>query len=183
MNRTPLAPGRSPGFGAPLALAALALLAPVGLARTPAGQATPVGGAQVEDGPHPAHIHTGTCDELGDVVLPLEELADPAAGGERSGPATAHAVKASETTVDLPLEEIVAGGHAVNVHLSAEEIGTYIACGDIGGAVITDEGGRTELVVGLGELNGSGHVGVAWLGADGDQTEVVVVLVEPEEMG
>ena len=92
-------------------------------------------------------------------------------------------MKASETTVDLPLEELVDGGHAINVHLSAEEIDEYIACGDIGGAIVTDEGGRTELIIGLGELNGSGHTGIAWLGANGDQTEVVVVLVEPDEMG
>ena len=188
MNSVLRALGRSPRLGVVIALAALALLVPGGLARTPAGQATPVGeatpvgGAGTGDGPHPAHIHTGTCDELGDVVLPLEELEDPADDGERSGAATAHAVKTSETTVDMPLEEIVEGGHAINVHLSEEEIGTYIACGDIGGAVITDEDGRTELIIGLGELNDSGHFGVAWLGADEDQTEVVVTLVEPDEM-
>ena len=184
MNRAPLTLSRFPVLAVAAAFAALALLAPGALAQTPEGQATPVAGAQDGDGPHPAHIHSGTCDELGDVVLPLEDLADPAGGGEeRSGPATAHAVKTSETTVDMPLEEIVEGGHAINVHLSAEEIGTYIACGDIGGAAVTDEGGRTELIIGLAELNDSGHTGVAWLGADGDQTEVVVVLVEPDEMG
>ena len=40
----------------------------------------------------------------------------------------------------MPLQEIIDGGHAINVHLSADEIDTYIACGDIGGAVTTDEG-------------------------------------------
>ncbi len=34
----------------------------------------------------------------------------------------------------------------------------------------------------MGEPNDSGHTGVAWLGADGDQTEVVVIAIEPEEM-
>jgi hypothetical protein len=82
----------------------------------------------------------------------------------------------------MPLQEIIDGGHAINVHESAEAIDVYIACGDIGGAVTTDEGGRTELIIGLGELNDSGHHGVAWLGADGEQTEVVVILVEPDEM-
>jgi plastocyanin len=86
--------------------------------------------------------------------------------------------------VDMPLQEIIDGGHAINVHLSAEEIDTYIACGDIGGAVTTDEGEEeNELVIGLGELNDSGHTGIAWLGAEGDQTRVAVHLVEPATTG
>jgi len=174
--------GRSSRVGAVIALAALTLLVPGVLAQTPEGEATPADGAQVADGPHPAHIHTGTCDSLGDVVLPLTDVEDPTAGEERVGPASAHPVKTSRTTVDMPLEEIVEGGHAVNVHLSADEIGTYIACGDIGGAYVTDEDGRTHLLIGLGELNDSGHAGVVWLGEDGDQTEVAITLIEPEEM-
>ena len=42
--------------------------------------------------------------------------------------------------------------------------------------------GRIDLIISLGELNGSGHLGMAWLGSDGDQTDVVVNLVEPDEM-
>ncbi len=163
--------GRSPRLGAVAALAALSLLAPVAIAQTP------VAG----DGPHPAHIHTGTCAELGEVVLPLTEVAAP--DGEQSGAESALPIKTSHTVVEAPLEEIIAGGHAINVHLSAEEIGEYIACGDIGGVVTAeDEDGEMELTIALGELNGSGHVGVAWLGANGDQTEVSVTLIEPGEM-
>ena len=84
----------------------------------------------------------------------------------------------------MPLQEIIDGGHAINVHLSAEEIDTYIACGDIGGVVTTDEGEEeNELIIGLGELNDSGHTGIAWLGAEGDQTRVAVHLVEPAATG
>jgi plastocyanin len=127
---------------------------------------------------HPAHIHSGTCDQLGDVVYPLADVVTQS--GEEMG-AGGHPVKLSEVNhVDVPLQEILDGGHAINVHLSAEEIGTYIACGDIGGAVTTDEGEEeSELIIGLGELNDSGHTGIAWLGADGDQTRVAVHLVEP----
>lgn len=131
---------------------------------------------------HPAHIHSGTCDTLGDVVVPLSDVADPGAGGERVGPATAHAVKTSRTVVDMPPQEIIDGGHALNVHQSAEAIDVYIACGDIGGALTTDEDGRTHLIIGLGELNDSGHTRAVWLGEDGDETEVVVTLIEPDEM-
>ena len=130
---------------------------------------------------HPAHIHSGTCDQLGDVVVPLTDVtaADEAT---HQGPELAHAIKTSETIVDMPLREIIDGGHAINVHESAEAIDVYIACGDIGGAVIADEGGRTEMIIGLGELNDSSHHGVVGLGADGDQTEVNVILIVPGEM-
>jgi hypothetical protein len=165
--------GHSTRLGAVIALTALALLVPTGLAQTPV--------ADTAAEAHPAHIHTGTCDTLGDVVVPLTDvMATDEATHE--GPESAHAVKISETIVDMPLQEIIDGGHAINVHESAEAIDVYIACGDIGGAVTTDDGGRTELIVGLGELNDSGHHGVAWLGADGEQTEVVVILIEPDEM-
>ncbi len=182
MNTLPLDLGRSVRVGAVIALAALTLAVPGVLAQTPEGEATPADGAQVGDGPHPAHIHTGTCDSLGDVVLPLTDVVDPTADGERVGPTSAHPVKTSQTTVDMPLEEIIESGHAINVHVSADEIGTYIACGDIGGVLATDEDGQTELLIGLGELNDSGHTGTAWLGSNGDQTEVAIILIEPDEM-
>ena len=153
-------------------LAALALLTP--------GLAAQDDEAEV----HPAHIHTGTCAELGDVVVPLTDIAHIGDDAERTGPASAIPVKSSVTVVDMPLQEIVDGGHAINVHRSADEIDTYIACGDIGGVVVTDEGEEeNELVIGLGELNDSGHTGIAWLGAEGDQTRVAVHLVEPATMG
>ena len=132
---------------------------------------------------HPAHIHAGSCAELGEVVSPLENVAIPA-DAVREGAEAAHPVKISQTHVDMPLQEIIDGGYAINVHQSAEEIDVYIACGDIGGFVITDPAGRTELFIGLRELNDSGHVGVARLGVgdDENQTEVSVQVVEPDAM-
>lgn len=134
------------------------------------------------EAPHPAHIHSGTCAELGDVVAPLGDVAAPE--GEHSGSDAAFPLETSETVVDIPLEELLDGNHAVNVHKSADEINVYIACGDIGGVVHTDEGGRTELVVALGALNDSGYYGVASIGSDegASQTEVSVTLIEPGTM-
>lgn len=151
------------------------LLAPAAFAQ----DASPV--ADAGDATHPAHIHAGTCADPGDVAVPLADVADPAAepGAEVRGAAAARPVEGSFTTVDVPLDELLAGPYAVNVHLSAEEIGTSIACGDIGGAVSTFDDGRTTLVFGLGEMNGSGHVGVVWMGEDGEQTEVNINLVPP----
>jgi plastocyanin len=164
--------GRSTRIGSVIALSALALLVP--------GLAAQDDEAEV----HPAHIHTGTCAELGDVVAPLTDIAHVGADAEMTGAASAIPVKGSVTVVDMPLQEIIDGGHAINVHESAEAIDVYIACGDIGGAVTMDEGEEeNELIIGLGELNDSGHTGIAWLGAEGDQTRVAVYLVEPTGAG
>jgi hypothetical protein len=177
MNQEFRALGRSFRFGAVIALAALALLVPASLAQTPVSEADTAAEA------HPAHIHSGTCDQLGGVVIALEDVAVPA-DATHEGAETAHDVKISQTHVDMPLQDLLDGDYAINVHLSAEEIGTYIACGDIGGYVITDPAGQTELFVGLRELNDSGHTGVARLGIgeDPNQTEVSILLVEPDEM-
>ncbi len=175
MLRTAVSLSGSLCRGGGIALAALLLLVPGSVAQD---EATPAGGVPATDGPHPAHIHAGTCDELGDVVVPLADVAEAAADVQRTGPTSALAVKSSVTVVDMPLQEIIDGGHAINVHESAEAIDVYIACGDIGGAVIEDEEGRQELRIGLGELNDSGHFGIAELVADGEETEVVVHLVQ-----
>jgi Cu/Zn superoxide dismutase len=67
------------------------------------------------DTPQPAHIHSGTCAELGDVVYPLTNVE----GG------------ASETTVAAPLADLQAAAYAINVHESEEAIQNYVACGDL----------------------------------------------------
>lgn len=177
MNHMPRTLGRSPRCGALIAFAALTMLIPGSSAQTPVSEADTAAEA------HPAHIHAGTCAELGEVVVPLEDVMVPA-GAVREGSEAAHPVKSSQIHVDMPFQEIIDGGYAINVHLSAEEIDTYIACGDIGGYVVTDPDGGDELFVGLRELNDSGHTGVARLGIadDPNKTEISILLVEPDEM-
>ena len=175
MHLVPRVLGRSSRVAAVIAVAALTLLVPAGRAQTPA--------ADTAEEAHPAHIHSGTCDQLGDVVYPLADVAAPS--GEEMGAGGGHLVKISEANhVDAPLQEIIDGGHAINVHLSAEEIGTYIACGNIGGIVHENEPIEgMEVFIGLAALNDSGHVGIAWLGDDGEGgTNVTVSLIEPDEM-
>ncbi|MDQ3655533.1 MAG: hypothetical protein M3457_10685 [Chloroflexota bacterium] len=117
---------------------------------------------------------------MGDVVFPLENV--EAVAGEAVGPESVNAIEVSTTFVDVSLDDIIAGGHAVNIHLSDEEIGTYITCGDIGGVLKEDDEGGSELVIGLRELNDSGYSGVAYFGEAGDQTEVMITLIEPDEL-
>src|SRR5687768_6353145 len=121
MRTIPFAFGRSLGLGAVIALTALFMLAPLGGAQ----DATPMADDAAEA--HPAHIHTGTCDTLGEVVFPLTDVTAPS--GEQSGPESAHGVKTSHTIVDVALQDIIDGGHAINVHESADAIDVYIACG------------------------------------------------------
>jgi plastocyanin len=153
--------------GAPLALVlgtATLLTASIG---------TPLTRAQdTADAPHPAHIHSGTCDELGDIVEPLTDVAEDTAG-EKFGAAEAVVVKESETDVPLSLSDILAAPHAINIHESADAIQNYIACGEIGGRVVDG-----DLLIGLKEINGSGHSGIARLETDDDATEVYVYLAE-----
>jgi plastocyanin len=135
---------------------------------------------------HPAHIHSGTCATLGDVVFPLNnvggEMMDDAGtpvAMKEAGPTSAIPVDVSITTVAADLNTIISGGHAINVHESAESIGTYIACGDIGGNVM-----GSDLAIGLGELNDSGYSGSAWLHDNGDgSTTVAVFLTEAGQEG
>ncbi len=64
----------------------------------------------------PVHIHPGTCEDLDPKpAYPLEDVA----GGS------------SESMENTSLEELQNGDFAINVHKSADEIETYVACGDI----------------------------------------------------
>jgi plastocyanin len=144
------------------------------------------------DAPHPAHIHSGTCAELGDVVFPLSDIAG--AGHMMDGDMMAATPggmgmmnhdgtpmpgdmgdmmqEMSVTEVEASLDDILAAEHAINVHESAENIGNYIACGDLTGE--PDDG---ELFIELQELNDSGYSGEAELVDNGDGTTTVTVML------
>jgi hypothetical protein len=150
-------------------------LGPVAVAQ----DATPEGGVLPDDliaPPRPAHIHEGSCgdDELGGIVAPLTSLTD--ASGAILGNQEAVVAASSFTSVPLPLDAILAADHAINVHLSEEEIEQYIACGEIGGPL--NEAGN--LVIGLKEQDRSGFAGIAFLapGADGASTDISVFVAE-----
>ena len=128
---------------------------------------------------HPAHIHSGNCTELGDVVYPLSDVSEsslvngtPIAGAV-GGAADAVPVALSGTTIAAPLADLLASPFAINVHESAENIGNYIACGTVGGALI----GTSDVAFGLSELNESGYSGVATLHDNGDGTTAVSVYL------
>lgn len=65
----------------------------------------------------PAHIHKGSCAKLD--PTPAYALTDVKDGK-------------SISTVDVRLDVLRHGAFAINIHKSAQEIQTYVACGDIG---------------------------------------------------
>lgn len=146
-------------------------------------------------GPFPAHIHSGTCEELGDVVYPLIDLepygiqpseATPAGSTLASTPAPslesatpvgtperpAEVLAQSTTVVESTLDDILAAEHAINVHESPENIQNYVACGNLTGTPID---GMLEIE--LEQLNESLLVGDAVLVDNGDGTTTVTVRV------
>jgi uncharacterized cupredoxin-like copper-binding protein len=131
----------------------------------------PRGLAQEASPPRPSHIHVGDCDELGEVIQPLNSLTVPS--GPVSGNAEAVVAEAAFTNVPLSLTDMLATDHALKVHLSKEQIQIYLACGDIGGAVDADG----ALIVGLKELDNSGYTGIAYLVPAANGSTNVSVLI------
>jgi len=81
--------------------------------------------------PHPAHLHVGDCSAIGDAIAPLSDVG--VVGNDAQG-ADAHVhVDIGITSVDLALDDILAADHSIVVHDSADDMGTFIACGAIGG--------------------------------------------------
>ena len=140
----------------------------VGLAQN----ATPATGSTA----HPVHIHEGSCDNLEPAPLfPLNDIVAPEGSGnsDMAMSGSPIAVEMSTTTIDTALADVMGGSHAINAHESAENIGNYIACGDIGGVVVDG-----MLTVGLHELNDSGFAGIAVLTEAGDKTDVTIYLAQ-----
>ncbi len=153
--------------------AAIVLVAATALTAT---MAAPAARAQSDQTPHPVHIHAGSCDNLGDIVVPLTDI-ELNTAGEVFGAASAQPVEESVTDVELSLSDILASPHAVNVHESADAIQNYLACGDIGGRVVDG-----NLLIGLMEVNGSGYSGVAKFESVDNATSVMLFLTSNEEV-
>ncbi len=142
---------------------------------------TPVAESNVVP-PHPVAIHQGTC---------LEPTAEPAYpigdAGERTGDddqtptlddvrgtPSGLGVDVASAIIDVSLDDLLTDDkpYILMVHESAETYDTYIACSEIGGAVLDD-----SLLLGIRPLNNSESTGVAVIAANGDQTEVTAYLI------
>lgn len=117
---------------------------------------------------HPSHIHAGSCAELDpNPAFPLMDVAPVAE------PVTPDTVEVGATALDISFDDLLASSYAINVHESAENIATSIACGDLDNPVVNG-----TMVVGLQEQNDSGYAGVAVLSSadSGRGIEVLVYL-------
>lgn len=138
-----------------------------------------------DDVPRPAHIHFNTCDDLGNIAFPLQDLTGVTIQGSPEaspivedvsdpdvvqGEVVIESITDVESNWDALLDETAT--YAINVHDSADNMGLYIACGDITGE---PQDGRLE--IDLQELNDSGFSGGAVLEETGDNTVTVTVTL------
>ena len=128
----------------------------------------------------PASIVAGTCAAPGAVTVPLANTALPAAGdttptasGLAPGGAAVIPVQTSVTTVSMKLADLVDGAHAVMVAQSGTQSAAAATCGNLGA-----QAGGGDVVVGLAAARGSRYSGIAWLHANGDQTQVTVFVAQ-----
>lgn len=65
--------------------------------------------------PQPAHVHSGSCDDLGDVVVPLEDVEDGR----------------SETEAEISVEGLMDEGLVIHAHKSEAAFEVSVACAPI----------------------------------------------------
>lgn len=122
----------------------------------------------------PVDVRAGICaDPAPSPRYPLTDLATPETAP--AGATEATLAEASFTVIAVSLADLLAAPHAIAAHLSDEEPGTAVACGEIGGPRRADG----AIVVGLREQDGSGLVGIAYLApdpTDPERTHVSVFL-------
>ncbi len=116
---------------------------------------TPSTLAQTSSADRPAELRGGTCDSLGEVVVPLANLV--IASGDLQGMTSATPVEQSGTVVQFAIADFLTTDHVVVVRESPA-VSTVVACGDIGGALNPDG----TLAVGMQGMNGSGLSGIAY---------------------
>ena len=146
------------------------------LAVAAAAAATPVL-AQTAAVDRPAEVRGGTCDSLGDVVVPLAHLVITM--GDPQGQLGATPVEQSGTVVQFTVADFLAANHSVVVQESPEAA-RVVACGEVGGALNPDG----TLAVGMRGMNDSGLSGVAYFTPiDTFQNMLVTVLLVKDDGG
>ncbi|HEX2281374.1 MAG TPA: cupredoxin family copper-binding protein [Thermomicrobiales bacterium] len=122
-----------------------------------------------------AHIHAGTCEELGIVVYSFPDIETFRLDeGEEAG---VGAIELITGTTQTPLSALFGEPFSVHVHESAQNKQTYIACSDIGsrpGDPWTETEGLTLRAI---EQNGSGYSGFTTLRPTADGGTQVSIAI------
>lgn len=94
-----------------------------------------LGGAEL-DGDHPTHIHTGTCDDFDpNPLYPLETVVLSSVDDQGL----------SDTMLDdVALETLWDGEYVILVHQSAEELTSYLVCGEIANGTLEQFSSRGQ---------------------------------------
>jgi plastocyanin len=139
------------------------------------GAAGPVRNLEPVEPSRLAHIHAGTCDELGIVVYSFPDLKTYRLDeGEEAG---VGAIEMITGTTQTPLSELFGEPFSVHVHESSQNKQTYIACSDIGSRPADPWSENDGLTLRAVEQRGSGYSGFTTLRptADGG-TQVTMVI-------
>lgn len=124
---------------------------------------------------HLAHIHAGTCEELGIVVFPLSSVQSTAFPNSDG---VGESVEMITGTANVFLADLFTEPFSVHIHESEQNKQNYIACADIGARPEVPWSPEDGLILDLMEQAESGHRGIASLRPDtGGATTVTFVLV------
>ena len=118
--------------------------------------------AAAQDAAYPVAVVAGTCDDLGEGVVDLDDA--EAATGRSSGTEGALPSSQSYTTASVPIADILDGERAVVVGDPDDPA----ACGNVGGPL--DGGGGVSFGL-LDQPGGAELFGVAYLGPAGDDPD------------
>src|SRR5215211_4606664 len=137
--------------------------------------AGPVGNLEPSEPSRLAHIHAGTCDELGIVVYSFPDLKTYRL--DEGNEAGVGAIELITGTTQTPLSGLFGEPFSVHVHESAQNKQTYIACSEIGSRPADPWSESDGLTLRATEQKGSGFSGFTTLRptADGG-TQVTIAL-------
>src|SRR5215208_4571894 len=139
------------------------------------GAAGPVGNLEPVEPSRLAHIHAGTCAELGIVVYSFPDIRTYRLDeGEEAG---VGAIELITGTTQIPLSRLFGEPFSVHVHESAENKQTYIACSDIGGRPVEPWSEADGLTLRAVAQKGSGYSGFTTLRptADGGTQATIAI--------
>jgi hypothetical protein len=136
---------------------------------------------------HPAFIEAGNCGDLDanpvatlnnlELIGSSEEATDEEERQVEGTITAAPVLTSTSEEIEVAFDDLLETSHSVTVHLSQDDLQTYLACGEIGGVVDED-----QLVVALHAVDGSDYNGIAILAKDGDgNADVTVYLAGPSE--
>jgi plastocyanin len=125
-----------------------------------------------------AHIHAGTCDELGIVVYSLSNIRTYRIEEGDSG---VGAVEVITGTAKVPLDGLFGEPFSIHVHESAQNKQRYLVCADVGGQPAAPWTDADGLVLEAKEQNNSGYSGFATLqpSADGGTNVTITMAASP----